>query len=74
MLARRDFYWPFCQKFGKRIGKINSAWHSFVGPIPNEVGVRHWNEEGAGADEATVLSDVAGDAATAQPRLCAALV
>lgn len=35
--SHSDFYWPFCQKFGERIGKSNPAWHSLVGPIPNEV-------------------------------------
>ncbi|KAL8276134.1 hypothetical protein RQP46_011465 [Phenoliferia psychrophenolica] len=33
----RDFYWPFCAKFGDRIGKANPAWNTFVGPIPNEL-------------------------------------
>ncbi|KAM0749528.1 glycoside hydrolase [Meredithblackwellia eburnea MCA 4105] len=32
----RDFYWPFCQKFGDRIGRANSSWRTMVGPIPNE--------------------------------------
>jgi len=37
LLFCSDFYHPFCQKFGDRIVKANSKYHTLAAPIPNEV-------------------------------------